>query len=579
MGTTCYYEELELERDATDAEIKSAYRRLAMRWHPDKHVTGDADAQHAAHVKFQQVQHAYSVLSDAHERAWYDAHRDDILRGDEYDSFDEQGDDLKPCSAARATKLHLYKYFSASAFAGFDEVEEPEKNFFSVFRAVFSQLDEEERHDLQYNSNASNRASAGAFAPSFGRADSAWGEVRDFYGYYDHFNSRLTFAFGDKWKLSDAPNRDIRRAMEKENTRERARLRKEFNAQVRELVAYVKKRDPRVEAQRVAEAERRERERLRVQEEAEQRKKLKQAMLAEYANDADMQQEWRRVDELISELGLGENEAAAGAARANGSAAGGEHASGVEDIQARDVKWDCEVCSKTFRSQKQLQNHENSRKHLENMHLLHERTLELLAEQELGEDEHAGGQNNIGHDTSEISAQSDRAVGDGQDGSVDDEALEEELDAFSKKKSKKKDKKNKKRIGAGFRVETYDKTPSPPSPATGSVASDAELDTLPEETLGTNPRQGHEQELQDYEQQSEPLSAPIMKQKKPTRAKLKKEQRRLARENGDKDTEQPAAADTTVKNELICTSCGLVCTSRNALFTHLKKNPAHAVYK
>ncbi|HWW77076.1 MAG TPA: molecular chaperone DnaJ [Pyrinomonadaceae bacterium] len=62
-----YYEVLGVSRGATDAEIKSAYRKLAVRFHPDKNP-GDAEAEE----KFKEAAEAYSVLSDADQRARYD---------------------------------------------------------------------------------------------------------------------------------------------------------------------------------------------------------------------------------------------------------------------------------------------------------------------------------------------------------------------------------------------------------------------------------------------------------------------------------------------------------------------------
>jgi molecular chaperone DnaJ len=62
-----YYELLEVERGADDATLKSAYRRLAMRWHPDKNP-GDA----AAEQKFKAINEAYDVLKDPQKRAAYD---------------------------------------------------------------------------------------------------------------------------------------------------------------------------------------------------------------------------------------------------------------------------------------------------------------------------------------------------------------------------------------------------------------------------------------------------------------------------------------------------------------------------
>ena len=73
----CHYEVFELPRDASTEEIKKQYRRLALKWHPDKNVGREEDAT----VKFKEINAAYAVLSDSNERKWYDDHRDSILRG------------------------------------------------------------------------------------------------------------------------------------------------------------------------------------------------------------------------------------------------------------------------------------------------------------------------------------------------------------------------------------------------------------------------------------------------------------------------------------------------------------------
>lgn len=62
-----YYELLECERTADDATIKSSYRRLAMRWHPDRNP-GDAEAEH----RFKTISEAYECLKDPQKRAAYD---------------------------------------------------------------------------------------------------------------------------------------------------------------------------------------------------------------------------------------------------------------------------------------------------------------------------------------------------------------------------------------------------------------------------------------------------------------------------------------------------------------------------
>ncbi|MCW8400116.1 molecular chaperone DnaJ [Legionella sp. PATHC038] len=62
-----YYELLEVSRTASDAEIKKAYRRLAMKYHPDRNPDDSA-----AEEKFKEIQYAYSILSDPQKRAAYD---------------------------------------------------------------------------------------------------------------------------------------------------------------------------------------------------------------------------------------------------------------------------------------------------------------------------------------------------------------------------------------------------------------------------------------------------------------------------------------------------------------------------
>ena len=67
MATTDYYELLGVSRDASEADLKKAYRKLAVKYHPDKNP-GDA----AAEAKFKEISEAYDVLKDADKRAAYD---------------------------------------------------------------------------------------------------------------------------------------------------------------------------------------------------------------------------------------------------------------------------------------------------------------------------------------------------------------------------------------------------------------------------------------------------------------------------------------------------------------------------
>ena len=67
-----YYEVLGLQKGASADEIKKAYRRLAMKWHPDKWTTSSEAEQKTAEQNFKEVGEAYAVLSDDQKRARYD---------------------------------------------------------------------------------------------------------------------------------------------------------------------------------------------------------------------------------------------------------------------------------------------------------------------------------------------------------------------------------------------------------------------------------------------------------------------------------------------------------------------------
>ena len=62
-----YYELLGVSKTATADEIKKAYRKLAIKYHPDKNP-GNKEAED----KFKEISHAYEILGDADKRAKYD---------------------------------------------------------------------------------------------------------------------------------------------------------------------------------------------------------------------------------------------------------------------------------------------------------------------------------------------------------------------------------------------------------------------------------------------------------------------------------------------------------------------------
>jgi DnaJ family protein B protein 4 len=63
-----YYSILGVKKDADEEEIKKAYRKAALKWHPDRHQND----KEVAEKKFKEISEAYEVLSDKNKRGIYD---------------------------------------------------------------------------------------------------------------------------------------------------------------------------------------------------------------------------------------------------------------------------------------------------------------------------------------------------------------------------------------------------------------------------------------------------------------------------------------------------------------------------
>ncbi|KAL8150191.1 hypothetical protein V2J09_019999 [Rumex salicifolius] len=76
-----YYHILKVTKTASDEELRKSYKKLAMRWHPDKHPS---DSKQIAESKFKQICEAYDVLSDAQKRQIYDLYGEEGLKSGDF---------------------------------------------------------------------------------------------------------------------------------------------------------------------------------------------------------------------------------------------------------------------------------------------------------------------------------------------------------------------------------------------------------------------------------------------------------------------------------------------------------------
>lgn len=230
----CHYDVLGVERSASASEIKAAYRKLALKEHPDKNTSSDRGE---AEERFKVLQHAYETLSDEDERRWYDRHRTQILSSGGGGADGEHGGD---------EVVNLYPFFSPSCFSGFGDAVSggddagQRRDFFAVYGELFESISKQEHEAWmvkQEDSVGSTRDRNGSIDfehfPPFGSSSSLWQTTtKPFYSRWEGFTTHLAFAHSDTFSPDDMKMyaRPVRRRMEEENKKCRSRERKVFNS-------------------------------------------------------------------------------------------------------------------------------------------------------------------------------------------------------------------------------------------------------------------------------------------------------------------------------------------------------------
>ena len=148
--------------------------------------------------------------------------------------------------SVRISSKQLTRFFDPTLWNG--DFSDGPNSFYAIYRTLFDTINESEIYAVA-PAGEPGLAAPPVKYPSFGNSymqyDASDGTLKKFYAAFLNFSSRRPFNEVDQYRLQDAPDRRVRRLMEKENKRARDDARKDYNEAVRSLASFLKKRDPR----------------------------------------------------------------------------------------------------------------------------------------------------------------------------------------------------------------------------------------------------------------------------------------------------------------------------------------------
>ncbi|KAL3233867.1 J protein JJJ1 [Nakaseomyces bracarensis] len=577
---TCYYELLGVEAHASDLELKKAYRKKALQYHPDK----NPDNIDEATAIFAEIRAAYEVLADPQERAWYDSHKDQILSDTPLSQYDDEDDYVVDSAVTGVTTEELLMFFNTSLYT---KIDNSPAGFYQIAGRVFAKLAKDEVQwglklglneyqklkDIQFEENINSRGYllacdslkadlADTLFPIFGYSSMPYDELKEFYKKWSSFTTLKSFSWKDEYMYSRNYDRRTKREISKRNEKARTKAKEEYIKTVKRYVSFIKKMDKRMkEGAKKAEEQRKIDEKLRKEAAKIARE---QKMKNKTINNFELQS-WQTVDqENWEELERQyERDFKRESERGTQSDIEDVHNEAsyinLEDKRESEeeiIIYDCYICNKTFKSEKQLENHNNTKLHKKNL---------AKIQKEMKKDSMALGLDDLS-DYDEFDSAVDENDGHNyHDMELDD--IDRELQEIEKQ------------LAEQGLSDTDEEEESEFEKTTIPINVEIEIDdnesvTELEQTPNTEPSDSEEE---DKEDEIAKLLRELEENKKRddedddewgTKAKKKKTKSKSKKPiQSDKDTLDTGDIGGTEK----CTQCNAAFHSRNKLFEHIKK--------
>lgn len=575
---TCYYELLDVRPIADDDELKKAYRRKALQFHPDKNPNNVEEATQI----FASIRAAYEVLSDPQERAWYDSHKEQILN-DEPIGTNQDGEFEYEVDASvtGVTTDELLMFFNSALYT---RVDDSPAGFYQIAGRVFARLAKDEvlngrrlgltKYNLYQDDTFEGKVNASGYSktseqyikefgaspdsllfPPFGQSSTDYEYLKTFYKKWSGFNTLKSFSWKDEYMYSKNYDRRTKREINKRNEKARQIARNEYNKTVKRFVSFIKKIDKRMkDGLRKSEESKRARARQR-------QKDLKDASNIERskAEDEFKPQNWQAINEkhfkemekLYAEL---EDEEATPKLAS-------------EDFNEEEefIVYDCFLCNKRFKSEKQLENHCKTK--------LHKRKIAEV-QKEMKKESMTLGLDDLS-DLDEFNSAEEFSNDDASDAEGDD-ASDAEGDEIDEVESESDDGSSLNAVDEELaqieeqlaRMEMEQSQDDDDNTETDESQGPTDSPDGPEKPFVEDESDALSQLLASLNNEEEQAEQGWQNQDKPTRSKAKRKKNK----NGKQGPESQHPASPNAPNRESCGTCGAEFDSRNKLFKHVTTN-------